>query len=353
MKIMQMNSMNIWGGGEVHVLLLCQGLLSLGVDVTLVCRSGRPMDQRARAANIPVLNLPLKGAIDVRSAWKLADYCQANAIDIIHAHNGRDYWLASAAKFLNPRLKVIITRHILSPLKDDLVHRCLHKKIDKVIAVSEAVKNTLTVLPPEKISVIYNGIDTDKFANAQPGKLRQELGIAATTKIIGMVGRVHPEKGHKIFIQSIPAIQSAAPDTVFVIVGGGDYISELKAINRDVHFLGPRSNIPEIMKDLDIFVLASLNEPFGLVVLEAMAAGAPVVATNAGGAAEIIADGETALAIPPGAPDKLAQAVIRILTDSQLADRLIANGRNRAKQFDIRDMVISTRNIYADVLSEN
>ena len=348
-KVLQITSMNIWRGGEVHVFLLCRGLMSSGVSVTLACRSGSPIDQKARDAGIPVINLRLKNAIDLKSAWTLANYCRKNSIDMIHAHNGRDYWMASLAKFFNLQLKVVITRHILAPLKDTAMHRWLYKKVDRVIVVSQAVKKAITVFPPEKVSVVYNGIDVAKFAAAPAGTLRKELGLSARTKIVGMVGRVNPSKGHMIFFQSIPAILSEQPETVFIVAGGGD-IAELKRTNPKVHFLGERGDVPEIMKDLDVFVMASRNEPFGLVTVEAMAAGASVVATNSGGTAEIIVDGENGLLFPPDDSAKLAQAVIKVLADQKLADKLKEGGINTAQKYDIDGMVANTLNIYQDIL---
>ncbi|SEO72683.1 Glycosyltransferase involved in cell wall bisynthesis [Propionispora vibrioides] len=345
-KVLQMNSMNMWGGGEVHVLLLCKQLLALGDSVVLACRSGSAIDQRAKEEQIPVLNLPLKGAIDIKSAWRIANYCREHSVDIIHAHNGRDYWIAVLAKCFYPNLKVIITRHILSPLKETLLHRWLYKKIDRVISVSQAVKSRISVFPSEKITVIHNGIDINVFYAAKPGMLGKELNLSPATKIVGMVGRVHPSKGHATFLESIPAIVSQCPDVVFVIVGDGEYVTQLKKTNAPVHFLGKRNNIPEIMKDLDVFVMASLNEPFGLVTVEAMAAGAVVVAANSGGTAEIITDEETGLLVPPQDPEKLAQAVIRGLSNTELAVRLKAGGIQHAKKYDIQEMVTKTRNVY-------
>lgn len=349
MKILQMNSMNIWGGGEVHVLLLCRQLLALGDEVVLVCRPGSVIDQKAKEEQIPVFNLPLKGAIDIKSARRIANYCREHSVDIIHAHNGRDYWIAVLAKCFYPDLKVVITRHILSPLKRTFLHRWLYKKIDRVIAVSQAVKNGISVFPPERISVIYNGIDIERFCTAQPGTLRKELNLSGKEKIVGMVGRVHPSKGHQTFLQSIPAILDKHPSTAFVVVGAGEYISQLKEMNCDAQFLGKRSDIPQIMKDLNVFVMASPNEPFGLVTVEAMAAGAVVVAANSGGSAEIIVDGESGLLILPKNPERLAEAVVKILNDDNLATKLRAGGRERARQYNIETMVLNTKKIYHDI----
>ena len=336
--------MKIWAGGEVHVVLLCNELRALGETVILCCRPGTPIDQKAREANIPILNLPLSGSLDFKSAWQLAKYCRENSIDIIHAHTGRDYWLATWTKFFYPKLKLIITRHICCPLRNSAIHQWAYQKVDKLIAVSQAVKSCITNLPSSKITLIYNGIDLERFSTAQSGK---------EAKIIGMVGRVNPIKGHETLIKGIPEIRAKFPETVFVVIGGGDYITTLKSISNDVIFLGMRSNVPELMKDLDVFVLASWDEPFGLVTVEAMAAGIPIVATNTGGTLEIIINEETGLLIPPKDASKLAQAIIRMLTDAELSKRVRTNEVIRAKSFSIKEMTINIREIYYEVLAKD
>jgi len=336
--------MKIWAGGEVHVVLLCNELRALGETVILCCRPGTPIDQKAREADIPILNLPLSGSLDFKSAWQLAKYCREKSIDIIHAHTGRDYWLATWTKFFYPQLK---------PLRNSTVHQWAYQKVDKLIAVSQAVKSCITNLPSSKVTVIYNGIDLERFATAHSGILRAELSLTKETKIIGMVGRVNPIKGHETLIESIPEIRAKFPDTVFVAIGGGDYINTLKSISKDVVFLGMRSNVPELMKDLDVFVLASWDEPFGLVTVEALAAGIPVVATNTGGTLEIITNEETGLLIPPKDATKLAQAIIRMLTDAELSKNLSNNGIIQSKKFTISNMAFATHNIYHEILGND
>lgn len=350
-KVLQMNSMSIWRGGEESVFLLCQELMSLGISLTLACRGGSPTDQRARAAHIPVINLSLRNAIDLPSAWSLANYCRENAVDIIHAHNGRDYWLACLAKSFYPKVKVVITRRILAPLKETMLHRWLYKKIDKAVAISTAVKNGITVFPPEKVTVVYNGVDIQKFAAAAPGSLRKELGIEPGTKLVGMVGQIHVSKGHLTLLQSISEILALCPDTVFVVIGGGDS-SELQKMNSAVRFLGQRNNIPELMKDMDVFVMASQNEPFGRVTVEAMAAGVPVVGSNSGGTAELITDGESGLLIPPEDPARLAQAVIKVLSDDKMAAKFKAGGLKAAQNFTGEQMAQNYMKLYRQILAE-
>lgn len=365
MKILQVNSAKNWGGGEVYTINLCQKLISKGYDVTLACRPGSAINQIASTNGISFLELPLTGAIDFRSAWKLSQYCRKNKIDIVHVHLARDYWIARYLKMLLPEIHLVFTRHLLKPIKSTVIHKWLFRKVDKVIAVSYAVKESLSVqelLPSERIITIYNGIDTKLFAAAHSGMLRKEFGFDNSIKLIGMVGQIAPHKGNDLFIKSASYISKQWSNTRFLLIGDdfqdGKYIEELRrlgdnlGVSDEVFFLGPRSNIPEIMKDLNIFVLASKSESFGLVLVEAMACGVPVVSTSAGGTAqEIIINGETGFIINDDKPLSLANAILTLLRDEKLVDTFGKAGQKRAfDKFDLERMVDEIISVYDDVL---
>ena len=253
---------------------------------------------------------------------------------------------------------------MLKPIKSTFLHKWLFKKVARVIAVSNAVKESLLVqelLPSERILTIYNGINTRLFAVAPTGMLRKEFGFDNGIKLIGMVGQVSPHKGNDLFIKSAALVANRYSNARFLIVGddfqNGKYIEELKqlsinlGIEDKVLFLGPRSDIPEIMRDLNVFVLASKNEPFGLVITEAMAAGTPVIVTNAGGAKEIVINGQTGLIINDDEPLSLANAILTLLEDEKLGDTIGKAGQKRAfDQFDLERMVGEIISVYNEVL---
>lgn len=364
MKILQINSAKNWGGGEVYTINLCQKLIAKGYNVMLACRTGSDISQIASKKGITLLELPLTGAVDFRSAWKLSQYCRKNEIDIVHVHLARDYWIARYLKAILPGIHLIFTRHLLKPIRTTFFHKWLFKKVDKVIAVSNAVKESLLVqnlLPPERIITIYNGIDVNRFASASSGTIRKELGFDKNLKIIGIIGQIAPHKGSDLFIESAALVSRQYPNTRFLLVGNdfqnGKYIEELRQISLNlgigdkVFFLGQRTDIPEIMKDLDIFVLASKNEPFGLVITEAMAAGLPVIATNAGGAIEIVLNNKTGLLVSPDQPASLANAIGILLENEYLAQTFGKAGQKRAfEKFDLDRMVEEIIAVYSMIL---
>lgn len=365
MKILQINSAKNWGGGEVYTINLCQKLISKGYRVTLACRPNSAIKRKALESGIPILELPLVGAVDFQSSFKLSRFCKENKINIVHVHLARDYWIARYLKILFPSVYLIFTRHLLKPIKSSVFHKWLFRKVDKVIAVSDAVKESLlmqNLLPRKRIITIYNGINVNLFATAPSGSIRKEFGFDNNLKLIGMVGQIAPHKGNDLFIKSASLVSEHYPNVKFLLVGDdfqdGKYIEELRQmsinsyIEDKVFFLGQRTDVPEIMKDLDIFVLASKYESFGLVLVEAMATGVPVVSTNAGGAVkEIIINDKTGVIVNDNQPVTLANAIMRLLNDEKLAGILAKAGQDRAfKQFDLDRMVEEIIDVYNMVL---
>ncbi|HEX2954929.1 MAG TPA: GT4 family glycosyltransferase PelF [Bacillota bacterium] len=364
MNIVHVNSADHWAGGEVHVFLLCKALIEKGHHVTLVCRPGSAIDGKFRGENMPVYNLPLKGSADTTSVLGLAKFCRNQQVDILHAHLGRDYWIAIMAQLFCRHLKTVFTRHLVLKVKHDYFHRWLFKKVNRVIAVSKAVEGILIAggVSCEKIATVYNGIDYQLYASAKKKVLRTRLNMEEGTPIIGMVGTVSPHKGLDFFLQSIPIIVKQNPRASFVVVGddlrGGRYIQELKEmagkleVGKSLHFLGHCDNVPDIMADFDILVLASRNESFGLVIAEAMAAGKPVVAADVGGVKEIVVAEETGLLFPAGDSQALAQKVAILLNDQVRAENMGRRGAERAKHlFSSESMANHTIQVYNELLT--
>lgn len=362
MRILQINSARDWAGGEVHTYLLSEGLNRQGLDVRLACRPGSAIDKEFREAGLTVVNLALKGALDLYSIGKLALYCRNNKIDIIHAHLGRDYWMAAGTSLLTG-IPAVFTRHVLLPVKKTPLHRLMLNTASRIVAVSEAVKKKLVeakLVSCDKVEVIYNGLVAEKFSRAIPGTLRSELGLSPVARLVGIVGQVSPLKGQEIFIRAIPHIIEHNVDVAFVVVGddfkGGSYLNELRAIAKElgivdkVFFLGQRMDIPAIMKDLDIFVLGS-REAFGMVLIEAMAAGIPVIAPNSGGAREIVIPGETGVLLDEYTPPALAEAILRLFDTPEMLQRYGRAGEKRANElFTADNMTRNVINLYRSIL---
>lgn len=217
----------------------------------------------------------------------------------------------------------------------------LDKSTPMPIAVSQAVADHWQpFLKKSKVQVIYNGISYESFLKANP-TLKQELGLSESSVLIGMIGRINPGKGQLFFIELADSLCKSFPEAHFVLVGDPfpgyePILEEVKREIRDkrlenrVTYLGFREDIPEVMASLDIFVLPSiLPDSFPTVILEAMAAGKPLVATRSGGASEMVVDGETGFLIPIGDEEQGTNALEKLLSDNSLRQEMGKKGQLR------------------------
>lgn len=209
---------------------------------------------------------------------------------------------------------------------------------DRILPVSDHVRDRLLKarLPGRRIITVHDGINPGSFqksASSDAVRLRQQVGLDSTSKVVSTVGRLSQEKGHRYFVESVPQILERFPEAHFLIVGDGperDSLESLVAglgIQRAVSFLGYRRDVAAIMGLSDVVVLASLREAFGDVLIEAMSLAKPVVATAVGGVPEIVRHEETGLLVPAGDPDVIARAITRLLHDPAWARQLGKRGR--------------------------
>jgi glycosyltransferase involved in cell wall biosynthesis len=357
MHVVQVCSERRFHGGE-HFVLQLSLRLQASCRVTIACAEDGELRARAEAAGLSVLPLPFHGNLHLRSMRLLADYCRREDVGLLNAHPGRDYAFSYGTCLLAPHLRFVITRHVIIPVKRTVFHRLIFRRVDRIICVSDAVRRTLLAHPaidPAKLVTLYSGVETARFRAAAPGSIRDELGVG-DLPLIGIVGAISDAKGQETLLRALPDV----PDAHLLIVGAEDepgmlaHLSALCAelgITQRVHILGPRSDVPELMRALTALVLASREETFGMVLPEAMAAGIPVIGTNAGGVPEIIDDGDTGLLVPPLNPAALAAAVTRLIADPALAARLAAAGQAKAcAKFDVATMIADTLAVYREVL---
>ena len=219
------------------------------------------------------------------------------------------------------------------------------------IVVSKAVAHHL-IGSCINIYPIFNGVDFEKFSIKKNNSLKNELGLTESTHIIGQVGALMPAKGFMTFIEAAEALLTSTlnKELAFILVGSGsnEYTEVIKnkiaesLFPHHFYLLGQRENIPEIMNELDILVLASKSEGLSRVVIEAMAVGKPIVATRCGGPEEIIVDNETGFLVPVGDTRAIAERVKLLIDDSELASQMGRKGRQRVKEHFSMEKYISS-----------
>ena len=278
----------------------------------------------------------------------------------------RDYPLAAYAARRNPLSRLIITRHVLFPLSR--VHRITLSRAARVIAVSHAVAARTQadgIVPAEKISVVLNGIYTARFANSRTqfdrGQFLDMWKLPSDSLLVGSVGELTPLKGQEEILRAASKLCRQLPNTHFIIAGvdhsrGNQHRTRLEGLIKELD-LSPRVSLVGWMDDLaklycaiDVFVSASHTESFGLAIAEAMASGTAVVATETDGARELVEPGKTGLLVPVGDAEKLAEAILRLLSDREERARMGEPAQQAASaNFSLGRMIAETERIYSEV----
>jgi glycosyltransferase involved in cell wall biosynthesis len=229
-----------------------------------------------------------------------------------------------------------------------------------VIAVSAAIRDEMAErgIPKNRIGVVENGLDYSRLDGDACADLRGAVHAAAGDLIVGFIGRLSPAKGLPFLIQAAAKL-SAIPNLHFVLIGEGPLRSKLSnqirehRLERRVHLLGHRDDVPALLREIDLFVLPSLREGTPIVLLEAMAAGRPVIATNIGGIAKLIEHGSNGRLVPPGDSDALAKEIRSCLEEPNERARLAARAKELARtQFTSEHMAQRYDALYCAVRAE-
>jgi len=358
MRVLQICSAREIGGGERHLADLANALAQRGHEVFAALIPVSPV--RAELRSLPsenIVELPMRNSLNLKSAVRLSRFVREHQIEIVHAHVARDYPLAALATGRS-QAQLVLTRHVLFPL--NRVHKLTLRRTSRVIAVSQAVAaslNTSSIFAPEKIITIHNGIDVDRFAgtakdSATDRKLR-----------VGMVGHIAPIKGQEDFVRAAAIVRAHRDDVEFIIAGedkshSGENrvaleksVSDLK-MDHSIKLIGWVDDVANLLSTLDLFVSPARSEPFGLSIVEAMAAGVPVVAAASEGAREIIEEDQTGRLVPVGDSEAMATAIGELLNDPTDRKRLANNALVRVQEhFSLDMMVERTVQVYAAALA--
>lgn len=328
------------GGMRKHVEALISDLDKETYDITLACSDNQFNLEEIEDKKIKfyLINLGNRNKLSIlQSLLRLIAVIKKEKIQIIHAHGMACALIGTIASFFSGRPKIITTLHNF-PNYNYITNWLLTRLIQhhsKVIVVSEALKNTVTLLwkiPESKVHVIYNGIDINSIACR--AKQEQCGTMTVNTPIVLVVSRLIPQKGIDVFLKATallikelrgdPFLESIS----FKIAGDGPDLPRLKKIARElgienyVEFLGFRKDIYGLIKASELIVLSSLSEGLGISLLEAMALKKPVIASRVGGIPEVIRDGVTGILVPPQDPESLSQAMNYILLNKPLAKRM-------------------------------
>lgn len=362
------------GGSERQLVALAKGLdRSRFLPVVFCLTATGPLVADLEEAGVQVRCFGLRGLKVWRNPIRVARCLLAFFADlkkekpeIVHGLLFHAYVPAAFFGRIARVLIVITSRRSLGHFKAGKPHYLLAERLanrmtDLIVANSEAVKRDVIrqeKVEPSKIRVIYNGIEPSLYNVPPDPTLRASLGVPEKTKVVGVVANLIHYKGHRFFLQACHEVKRKIPEVRFLLIGDGPLRRELEglaaalSLEKDVLFLGSRQDIPELLALMDVAVLPSLEEGFPNAVLEAMAAGKPVVATRVGGIPEAVIHGETGLLVQPKDPQALADAILALLDDPQLAEEMGRAGQERVKkEFSLDRMIREMEGLYEELLS--
>ena len=378
MKVLHVITRLDRGGSARAVLNLAEGLKRRGFDVVLVTGLSKEPEEEVDSFNkrtgipcyiIPGLVRDISPLKDLSTLLRLVRILRIEMPDILHTHTSKAGFLGRLAGRIARIRHIVHTTHghifygyfgrlktwFFIQLERIAAHLC-----DRIIVLTSLEKDDYVragIGRADTILPIYPGIDLNQYfkKKSKDTDIKKELSIEKDSPLIGWVGRLEGIKGCFDFLKAARLVLDRYPGSYFLMAGDGPLRTDLNdwivknSMDGRVLLLGYRRDVVRIMNGIDVFVLTSHNEGLGLVVVEAMAAGKPVVATDVGGVSEVVVDGQTGILLPAGEPLRMAEAILRLISDPALASRLGGAGRERASLFSIDTMIDRTIELYNDI----
>jgi glycosyltransferase involved in cell wall biosynthesis len=370
------------GGPSIHTILLTHALDDgVAFSSTLVAgttaeHEGDMLDLAASHGVKPVMLQSLGREVspmdDLVSLARMVQLVRQLRPDVVHTHMAKAGTVGRMAARICGVPLIVHTYHghvfhsYFSPLKTRVfvtIERALGMASSRLIVLGEGQRQEIAsfgVAPLEKLVPIRLGLELHQFLDLGPfqGELRRDLGVSASTPLVGIVARLVPIKAHEVFLEAAARVHAAMPEVRFVIVGDGERRGELEALASElgvaqaVLWPGWRRDMPRVYADLDVVALTSRNEGSPVSLIEALASARPVVSTAVGGVPEVVVDGETGLTVPSGNANAVADAILRLLREPELAARLGAAGRRHVyPRYDASRLVDDVKNLYLHELA--
>ncbi len=357
------------GGIETLILNICKQINRdiFEASIFVFTKNGTLKEEYINSG-VGVIEVGKKDGFDWFLPVRLSRALKKNMINIVHTHNSSN-WLYGAIAGKIAGIPVIHTEHTTRnsyskhAIRWALIENVLAKFTKTIISVAESIKNQMSIfanIDPRKIKIIHNGIEYDKFDRTiDKEKIKRSLSLAKDDIVIGNVARFYDNKDHKTLLKAFKLVLGKVQNTYLLLIGDGPLKKEAEDVAKDlqlekkVKFIGNRRDIPAILKIMDVFALSSKKEGLPIVLLEAMASGLPVVATNVDGNAEAVQHGKTGIIVPAKDHNLLAEAIISVLIDKEQAKQMGKKGQERVRQyFSFKKMIKKYEDIYISAINK-
>lgn len=365
-----------FGGGERAFSQIINGLDKEKYEIYVACLPGGIFEEKIRSS-AKILPFDLQNRFNLVKIYQLAKIIKEKNIEIVHSQGGRADFFARVAAGL-ARVPAVVST-VAMPVEGFnvgllrkaiyvMLDRFSERFVDKFIVVSEALRDRLIEkhrIPSRKIVKIYNGVEIEPDARCQMSdvrkKIMQEFMIPEDVMLVGTIGRLVWQKGLPYFIQAIKEINARCKmqDVRYLIVGEGEERKNLEleiknlGLSDRVIFAGFKKDVKEILEALGVFILPSIREGQPIILLEAMAIGKPIVATDIEGVNETVVNGVTGILVSPKDPSALAEAIVCLLRDKKKAQEMGQAGRRVVEEkFNLKDKIEQHKQLYETVIIE-
>lgn len=359
------------GGAEMDLIAKAKVLVErYSYHIAIVCllKRGELVEKVEGYGGIRVIGPVMSKKSDIRVIPRLLRIIHSGKFDVVHTHMFASNLLGRVAATLAGVSVIISTVQLIADREkgwEVLLDQALQSSTDMMIASSEAVRQSFIRrgIRPAKIAVIHNSVDLARFDTVDRESARRATrrawGWDEGHFVVGTVARLERIKGLHHLIEAAKTVAEALPRARFLVVGDGPQREELLSqvrhlgLEKRCIFAGLRNDIPQILPAFDLFVLPSLSEALGIVAIEALASGVPVVASRVGGVPEVVVHGETGLLVPPGDVAQLAQAILHVAANPAEARQWANRGQKRVRRmFDVHRLADTQARLYQHFLEQ-
>lgn len=367
-RILKVCTSRSWGGMEMSMTVTADRLRDRGNEVVPVCYPNSPIHERLKRLDFEPLLFDLWGKFHPFKAFRLSRFINSGGIDVVHTDYSRDlFTLVPALKLARPT-PLVLHKHVGTKNPKNLpVHPILYGRVDCAIAISEVIARNLVETHPlreDQVRLIHHGIDLDRFTPdpVRRHAVRAEMGVGENVPLVGIVGRLQKHKGHLEFLEVAKRVLPRHPEARFVVVGeatrgedeeANEILDRFQAAGLGDRMIltGYRDDVPDLLGAMDVFLFPTHAEAFGLVIVEAMAMGVPVVSSNCDGVPDIVEEGQTGYLVDPTNVEALTAAVELLLADPARRQDFGAAGRRRASEaFSLDGMCANMETLYDELI---
>jgi glycosyltransferase involved in cell wall biosynthesis len=361
MRVVHLESgMHLYGGAQ-QVLYLMAGLRARGVHNTLICARGSAIATALDPGDADCLEVPMTGDLDLGFTARCRALLQQIEPDLLHVHSRRGADLYGGLAARGAGVPAVITRRVDNPERPFWA-RLKYGHYRAVIAISMRIMKLLRQdvgLPAERLHLVPSAVDTARFRpQADVERVRLMLDVPDAAPLIGVAAQLIRRKGHEVLLEALAPVVQAHPDVRVLLFGQGPLAARLErrikrlGLSDHVRLVGFRHDLERLLPGLDLVVHPALTEGLGVALLEALACGVAVIASNVGGIPDLIEDRVSGRLVAPGDAQALGAVITQMLDDPSLRRRLGAAGRQRVlADFSIEQMVDGNLKVYEQVLA--